>query len=116
MSYKELKNREKAEASAIIRKRVSDARKRQLARLSPYGLVSNSQMNHSLLMRICQLTSEAERLMEQAFNQKKLSARSYDRLIKVAQTIADLADSDKIDAVHIGEAIQLRGDLQLNVE
>ena len=116
VSYKELKNREKAEASAIIRKRVSDARKRQLARLSPYGLVSNSQMNHSLLMRICQLTSEAERLMEQAFNQKKLSARSYDRLIKVAQTIADLAGSDKIDAVHIGEAIQLRGDLQLNVE
>ena len=54
--------------------------------------------------------------MEQAFNQKKLSARSYDRLIKVAQTIADLAGSDKIDAVHIGEAIQLRGDLQLNVE
>lgn len=73
-------------------------------------------MNHAILKQECQLTKAAQTLLEQAFKKLKLSARSYDRIIKVAQTIADLKGLDQIDSQELAEAVQLRNDLGLNLE
>jgi len=65
-------------------------------------------MGHREIVKYCQLTAQAEKLLEKFFTSLGLSARSHDRIIKVAQTIADLAKSDCIDTAHLAEAIQLR--------
>lgn len=111
VAYKDLSSRQKAESSASIRERVSAARKRQMERLQPFGIFTNSQMNHAMLKEQCPLDNAAQNLLEMAFRKMSLSARSYDRIIKVARTIADLDGADNIDAKHIGEAVQLRNDL-----
>ena len=116
VSYKELTTTEQAESSVTIRKRVVAARERQLKRLEKYGIVCNAQMTGSILKKTCIVTKEAQKILRTAFIEKKLSARSYDRLKKVAQTIADLDGSDEITGVHIAEAIQLRNDIGINWE
>ena len=68
----------------------------------------NAAMNHRQVERFCKLDKECSLLMENAFCKLGLSARSYDRILKVARTIADLAGSDAIRPSHIAEAIQLR--------
>lgn len=113
VAYKDLSSRQKAESSASIRERVSAARNRQMARLQSFGIFTNSQMNHAMLKEQCPLDSAAQNLLEMAFKKMNLSARSYDRIIKVARTIADLDGAQDIDAKHIGEAVQLRNDLGL---
>ena len=67
-------------------------------------------MNHALLQKLCILEPKAQTLLEQAFKSLNLSARSYDRIVKVAKTIADLEGAENIAATHIAEAIQLRND------
>lgn len=111
VTYTELTSTQRSEASAVIRKRVSAARDRQLARLEKYGIVCNAQMSSSILKKTCRITKEAQQLLRAAFIEKSMSARSYDRIKKVAQTIADLDNSDKITEVHLAEAIQLRNDI-----
>ncbi len=110
VKYEELSARKKAESSAQIRQRVVVAREIQLQRLAKYHLFCNAQMNHALLQKFCILEPQAQALLAQAFKSMKLSARSYDRIVKVARTIADLAGEENIMAVHIAEAIQLRND------
>ena len=61
-----------------------------------------------MLSKYCHLTDEAEEILKMSFNSLKLSARSYDRIIKVSQTIADLDGSDEIKAEYVAEALQLR--------
>ncbi|MBP3690483.1 MAG: ATP-binding protein [Schwartzia sp.] len=116
VAYKDLSSRQKAESSASIRERVSAARKRQMERLQPFGIFMNSQMNHAMLKEQCPLDSAAQNLLEMAFKKMSLSARSYDRIIKVARTIADLDGAENIDAKHIGEAVQMRNDVGLSAE
>jgi magnesium chelatase family protein len=72
-------------------------------------------MNHALLQKLCVLEPAAQELLKQAFQQMGLSARAYDRIVKVARTIADLAGEKNIQAAHIAEAIQLRNDRCLEV-
>ena len=110
MKYEELSSKKRAESSAQIRQRVVAAREIQLKRLQEYHLFCNAQMNHALLQKLCVLEPQAQKLLEQAFRSMKLSARSYDRIVKVARTIADLAGAQDIKAIHIAEAIQLRND------
>lgn len=110
VKYEELSVRKKAESSAQIRQRVVAAREIQLRRLEKYHLFCNAQMNHALLQKFCVLEPQAQELLAQAFKSMRLSARSYDRIVKVARTIADLAGEGNIAAVHIAEAIQLRND------
>ena len=116
VAYKDLSSRQKAESSSSIRERVSAARDRQLERLRPFGLFTNSQMNHAMMKENCPLGSAAQNLLELAFKKMNLSARSYDRIIKVARTIADLDGAKDIDAKHIAEAVQMRNDVGLNLE
>ena len=111
VEYKDLTSAKRAESSEAIRARVMAAREIQLSRLAPYHLFCNAQMSHALIKKTCRLTEKAQSMLEMVFEKMKLSARSYDRIIKVARTIADLDCSDDINDKHIGEAIQLRNDM-----
>lgn len=108
VTYKELNTDSRGESSEVIRKRVVKARNRQLERFSDLKICCNAQMSHAIIKKLCRITDTAQNLMELAFQEKGLSARSYDRIIKVAQTIADLDEADMIDTKHMAEAIQLR--------
>lgn len=113
VEYHELTSTKKAESSAEIRKRVKAARDIQLRRLEDKGLFCNAQMNHAMLKKHAHISGNAQKLLEQVFKSKNLSARSYDRILKVARTIADLAGDVNITEVHIAEAVQLRNDVGL---
>ena len=96
------------ETSDTIRKRVACARKRQRERLAGMGITTNKEMNVKQIDKICLLNEASEKLLRQAVERLGLSARSYHRTIKVARTIADLADSDGIETAHVAEALQFR--------
>lgn len=113
VAYKDLASTKKAEPSAVIAKRVEAARALQYARLSAFHVHCNAQMSHAILQKVCPLGKEAQSMLEMAFHKLHLSARSYDRIIKVARTIADLAAAKEITPQHIAEAIQLRNDVGL---
>ena len=108
LEYEELKNRAPAESSAEIKKRVNKARARQQERFAGTDIASNAGMNTKALNTYCVLTPECEGLMRQAFDSMGLTARSYDRILRVARTIADLEGAEDIGAEHIAEAIQYR--------
>lgn len=110
--YAELVSAVPQESSAAIRERVLAARQRQKERLAPYHLVCNAHMGHRELRETCHITKEAQELLQQVFDSLKLSAHSYDRIIKVSQTIADLAGDRDIEAKHVGEAVSYRNKLQ----
>lgn len=110
VSYKELTAVRQSESSAQIRQRVMEARERQLYRFKELGIVCNGQLSHGMLPKYCPMTKEAEKLLEAAFHQRQMSARSYDRLVKVARTIGDLARKDVITEEYIGEALLMRND------
>jgi magnesium chelatase family protein len=107
--FKELSGEEPmAEGSEEIRARVIGAREQQLARLRGEGIFSNAQMPPRLIRRYCRLDAEGERLLESAMQRLGLSARAYDRILKVSRTIADLDHADKILSVHLAEAVGYR--------
>jgi magnesium chelatase family protein len=121
VQYKELRGGQASEGSAEIRARVMKARERQHARFLESGartngspraasraVYSNAQMSTRQIRTHCELSSDAEKLLERAMQQKGLSARAHDRILKVARTIADLDTSDSIAVKHIAEAIQYR--------
>ena len=108
LRYEEMAGEQQAESSYTIAQRVAAARMRQAERLGASGVFCNAQMNHRQLKEQCRLSREAQALLRQAFEKMKLNARSYDRIIKVAQTIADLAGQQMIAYDHVAEAVQLR--------
>ena len=116
VDYADLHATQRAESSAAIRARVVRARTIERERLERHGLFCNAQMNHSMIKKYCTMEKDAEHLLEAAFHRIQLSARSHDRIIKVARTIADLDGKPIIGASHIAEAIQLRSDVGLNIE
>lgn len=108
LSYEEMATEQKAEASKVIAVRVAEARARQAFRFEGAGVFCNAQMNHRQIKEQCQIARDAQELLRQAFERMRLNARSYDRIIKVAQTIADLSGQNKIAYDHMAEAVQLR--------
>ena len=108
VKYKELAQDEKAEDSAAIRQRILAARFTQCKRLEAFGIYCNAQMTPRTLRRFCKLDSESEKQMENAITRLGLSARAYDRILRVSRTIADLEASEKIQARQVAEAIQYR--------
>ena len=96
------------EGTAEVRARVDGARKAQALRYRSAGIFSNSALTSKLLRRFCGLDGEGARLLETAVERLGLSARAYDRILKVARTIADLEGEERIRAHHVAEAVQYR--------
>ena len=106
LEFGELARRAPSEPSSVIKGRVDRARDIQRGR---YGDAScNARMGQQELDRFCALDSECQRLMQGAFDRMGLTARSYDRILRVARTIADLDSSTSIQLPHLAEALQYR--------
>ena len=106
--YESLRNRRPAESSESVRERVNAARRIQQQRYAGSGIYSNAQLQPGMMAEMCPVTEGAQVLLQQAFDRLGLSARSYDRILKVARTIADLEGARQIDQTHVAEAIQYR--------
>ena len=105
----ELRRHEPGESSAAIRARVCAARDRQLARLAPWGLRCNAEMSSAVVRATCRLDAAAERTLAEIVERRRsFTARSIDRLLKVARTIADLLGQDTVDAGCLVEAASFR--------
>lgn len=108
VEYDQLSLRGDGEPSAKIRERVIAARERQLERYKGTGIVCNAALPPSMLADVCVLDSAAQNILKAAFDRLSLSARGYDRILKLARTIADLDSAAQIEARHVSQAIQLR--------
>ena len=108
VSYEQLSAIGGEETSANVRARVVAARAIQTNRFACTGIACNAQIPPALLAESCPLDSGAEKLLRGAFDRMGLSGRAYDRILKVARTIADLDASEQIRAPHLAEALQYR--------
>src|SRR5690606_14854702 len=109
VAFKELASAGGAEKSATIRQRVIDARKIQEKRfVSQHQVYCNAQMKSKTLREVCRVNESGKQLLKVAMEKLGLSARAYDRILKVARTIADMEASDDIQNHHLAEAIQFR--------
>ena len=108
VAYEDLASKQAGESSAAIRERVSKARCIQRERFKNDGIMFNAQMSSKHIKKYCALEPDAEKLIRLSFDRLRLSARAYDRLIKVSKTIADLAGEEKITGACVAEALQYR--------
>lgn len=108
IKYKELTEINEAESSAAIKSRVEQARAIQRERLKDNSYFCNAQMNSKLIRKYCLLDDSAKKLFKMALTELGLSARAYDKILKIAKTISDLAGCDIIKSEHISEAVQYR--------
>ncbi|HJJ13521.1 MAG TPA: YifB family Mg chelatase-like AAA ATPase [Clostridiaceae bacterium] len=108
VKYQNLENNTKIETSQEVKKRVNDARKIQQDRYKKEKIYSNSALTPKLIEKYCKLDSKGKQILELAFNRLGLSARAYGRILKVARTIADLANEKNILKTHVAEAVQYR--------
>jgi len=107
--FTELSSTRQSENSDAIRERVIRARQIQTERFKEHpGIFANAQMSSRLLKEICVLNPVGQKLLKAAMDRLNLSARAYDRILKVSRTIADLAASEDIRPEHLAEAIQYR--------
>lgn len=106
--FDELSNRKEEEPSAAIKERVNAARRKQVMRFTETSGKSNARMDPEDIRMYCKLEPKAIAILRKAFEVFNLTARSYDRILKLARTIADLDDSNEVLAKHVSEAIQYR--------
>ena len=106
--FDELRSEESAEPSAEIKKRVDAAREIQRERFKNSKTLSNSRIDAARLREFCRIDKEAEGVLRNAFEKLGMTARAYDRVLKVSRTIADLEQSEVIRAIHVLEAVQYR--------
>lgn len=108
VSYGEFSDKNNAESSADIKERVMATRAKQSKRYVAEGIYTNSEMNNRQIKKFCALDADCESLLEMAFNKLGLSARGSYRILRVARTIADMGNSEKVHSHHLAEAIQYR--------
>jgi len=110
VAYDKLAGQAGGESSDVIRSRVQAARELQTTRFKNQNhLFCNADMQPREIRKFCKIDAEGSKLLRAAIERLGLSARAYDRILKVSRTIADLAASEKILPDHVGEAIQYRG-------
>ncbi len=109
VDFDQLAETRKAEKSECIRERVMKARAIQVSRFEGREtLYNNAQMSSTMVREVCRINPAGQTLLKSAMNKLQLSARAYDRILKVARTIADLSASEEIKIEHLAEAIQYR--------
>jgi magnesium chelatase family protein len=109
LEYRDMASERSEEVSSTIRERVCQARKRQQTRFAHDSMANcNARMGPRQIKQFCKLDPDSQELIRVAMSELNLSARAYDRILKVARTIADLDSSEAITAEHVGEAIQYR--------
>ena len=106
--FDDLEKRKRGESSAAIRERVLAAREIQKERYKGTGISVNSQLTPELIRRFCTPDERGQEILRAVFDRLSLSARGYDRILKVSRTIADLEGAADISSVHIAEAVQYR--------
>ena len=108
VEYNELSDNNEGEKSSDIKKRVDKARAVQQKRFAGTGITCNAKMTPKMTKECCVLSEEADELLHESFDNFSMSARAYDKVLRLARTIADLADSEEIKLEHIAEALQFR--------
>jgi magnesium chelatase family protein len=108
LRYKELAAEYVGEGSAQVRARVNEARKLQRDRFKGHRIFANGAMTSRHIKKYCHLDDEGQDVLKMAINELGISARAYDRILKVSRTIADLDGVEAIQANHVSEAIQYR--------
>lgn len=108
VNFENLTSNAESETSAQIKKRVNNARNMQNERYKNTTVTCNARLTSDILQSSCKITNNAQNLLKAAFEKMGLSARAYDKILKIGRTIADLDNSESIDVEHISEAIQYR--------
>lgn len=108
MEFSDLSSDTKEEPSAAIRERVQHARDIQNKRYAGTGVTCNARITPDMLHEVCPMTDGAKDLLENVFDKLGLSARAYDKIMKVSRTAADMDGSEVIDKKHIALAVQYR--------
>ena len=108
LNFEKLSGQETGEKSAIIRERVAEARSVQQKRFINTGIFTNAEMGNNELKKYCQLDSDSLNLLRSAVEKLHLSARGYNRILKISRTIADLNHQQNISLNHVAEALQFR--------
>lgn len=108
VDYDRLSSKTKEESSASIRERVNRAREIQRKRFAGTEITCNAKMTPRMTREFCILSPDAENLLKLSFEKLGLSARAYDKILRIARTIADLDESENIEAAHIAQAVQYR--------
>ena len=108
VAYKDLIGEPNSESSEDIKKRVTDARERQFQRFKRTKIYCNAQMINRHIKKHCKIDNTSAELLETAVDKLGLSARAYNRILKISRTIADLDDSPDVKVDHISEAVQYR--------
>ncbi len=108
VKYEDLNNERTEESSREIKERIVEARKIQQERYRGIGIITNSELSSRYITKFCKINRESQILLKDAFERLGLSARAYNKILKVARTIADLEKADNIETGHIAEAIQYR--------
>ncbi|EDM34571.1 magnesium chelatase, subunit ChlI [Pedobacter sp. BAL39] len=109
VKFKDLSSEQKSETSMVIRNRVIEARRLQDIRFEGMAdLHYNAQMSSNMVRKVCKIDKQGQALIKKAMDKLGLSARAYDRILKVARTIADLAGAEAISSAHLAEAIHYR--------
>jgi len=106
VKFRDIVSKAQGETSEDIRRRVVKARERQLERFQGQRIFANAQMGPRDVKKFCGVDGAGEKLLETAVTKLGMSARAYDRIIKVGRTVADLAGEDHISPAHLSEAIQ----------
>ena len=106
--FEAMRRREEPEPSSAVKARVDAARARQAERFAGSAVSCNAHMTAAMVGRFCALDAAGEKILRAAFDRMGLTARSHDRILRVARTIADLEGEERIAAAHLAEAVQYR--------